>query len=132
MTPATEASRGVDDAVVALGDGCVALLGGRCDGCQRTHFPTQPCCPYCGQAVHQAQLPVSGTVHAVTTTTLPVPGSAAPTTIAMVTLCADVIVQGVVEQPVDIGDVVGMVEREVAGPDGPLLGIAFSARGPHA
>ena len=127
MTPGPVRRRPLDGAVVALEDGQVALLGGRCEGCERSHFPQQPCCPYCGGRVQQARMPATGTVHSVTTTTLPVPGSPSPATIAMVQLCADVIVQGVVEQPVGIGDAVGVVGRDIAGPDGPLLGFAFSS-----
>ncbi|MHB8430307.1 MAG: Zn-ribbon domain-containing OB-fold protein [Acidimicrobiales bacterium] len=116
----------VDDAVVAVGKGVVTLVGGRCRTCTRVHFPLQACCPTCGGIAEKANLPSAGKVHAVTVTALPVPGAPSPTRIAMVQLCADVIVQGVLQAPVAIDDIVHVVGREIAGPDGPLLGFAFA------
>jgi uncharacterized OB-fold protein len=118
--------RPVDDAVVPAGNGVVTLMGGRCRTCTRVHFPVQACCPMCGGTAERANLPSTGKVHAVTVTALPVPGAPTPTLIALVQLCAEVIVQGVLQAPVAIDDTVHVVGREIAGPDGPLLGFAFA------
>lgn len=121
--------RPVDDAVVSVGNGAVVLMGGQCTVCAHVHFPIQACCPTCGGAVKQAQLPSAGTVHAATVTSLPVPGAPSPTRIAMVQLCADVLIQGVLQAPASIGDAVHVVGREIAGPDGPLLTFGFAPGG---
>lgn len=137
VAPGLAALPPVDDGLVIREDGQVVLMGGRCAQCGGAHFPLQPCCPYCGAVVDRTPMPTRGTVHAVTTTTLPVPGTPGPgaavlgtsgtTTIALVELLADVMVQGVVEHSVQIGDAVRVVGRELVRPDGPALGFAFRA-----
>ena len=38
------------------------LLGGRCAGCGRHHFPAQPACPYCGGVCERVCLAERGTL----------------------------------------------------------------------
>jgi uncharacterized OB-fold protein len=107
------------------GDG-VVLLGARCDTCLRVHFPAQTSCPHCGGALTAATLPGTGTVHAVTSTPWPLPGAPTPATIALVEFGPEVVVQGVADGEVSIGDSVAVVPLVLPGPEVELLSYAFS------
>ncbi len=51
------------------------LIGGRCQSCQRPHFPRAGTCPYCGHdAIDRIELSDRGTLWAWTAVTAPPPG----------------------------------------------------------
>jgi uncharacterized OB-fold protein len=51
------------------------LIGGRCTGCSRYHFPAAAICPYCGSTeVARVELSDTGTLWGWTAVTAPPPG----------------------------------------------------------
>ena len=57
----------------------VCLLGGRCDTCGRSHFPSQSDCPYCGgNSCRSVRLSRTGTLYLCTTVVSRPPGYDGP------------------------------------------------------
>lgn len=52
-----------------------ALLGGRCEACGRSHFPSRPMCPDCqSRDVREVRLSAVGTIYTFTIVHAPPPG----------------------------------------------------------
>jgi uncharacterized OB-fold protein len=126
MSVVNELPRPFDSVVLEDHEGEVVLHSGVCQSCRHSHFPPQGCCPTCGGSVDVVALPRSGEVYSVTSTEWPLPGATSPVVIVLVAFGTDVIIQGVIDTRVSIGDNVDLTRRIIPGPDGDLLCFGFT------
>ena len=75
-----------DDLVLRVLDDGVALVGARCEECDRRFFPAAQLCPRCGGAASRQLLPQTGTLHSKAIINAPVTIYPTPATIVQVDL----------------------------------------------
>lgn len=105
------------DPAILLTDGRSAtLISASCPECDAVMFPRRPTCARCGSPTREGQLPTTGVVRTYCRIPFPLPGAEPPVTLVRVELSPQVIVQGVMDGAVEIGDRVEVVARPI--PDG--------------
>ena len=105
------------DPAILLTDGRSAtLISASCPECGAVMFPRRPTCARCGSPTRETQLPTTGVVRTYCRIPFPLPGAEPPVTLVRVELSPQVIVQGVMDGAVEIGDRVEVVARPI--PDG--------------
>lgn len=112
------------DPEVLLTDGRSAtLLSASCPKCDAVMFPRRANCARCGSPTREGELPTTGVVRTFCRIPLPLPGAEPPVTLVRVELSPQVIVQGVMDGAVEIGDRVAVVVRPI--PNGAETSIGF-------
>jgi uncharacterized OB-fold protein len=112
--------------------GAPALVAARCTVCSRDHVPRRERCPWCGSGTLVAELHSTGTVVAVTSTVLPVPGGDGPVhTVVLVDLGDGLLAVGRAAGELTPGSAVAVAPLTLAGDDSTLVVHCFApAKGP--
>lgn len=103
------------DPAILLTDGRSAtLISASCPVCDAMMFPRRPHCARCGSQTRDSQLPATGVVRSYCRIAFLLPGAEPPVTLVRVELSPQVMVQGVMDGVVEIGDRVAVVARPIA------------------
>ena len=115
-----------DPAILVTDGRSATLISASCPECDAVMFPRRPHCARCGSQTQDSHLPATGVVRSYCRGTLPLPGTEPPVTLVRVELSPQVIVQGVMDGAVEIGDRVAVVARPIADGAETCTGFGFT------
>jgi uncharacterized OB-fold protein len=114
-----------DPAILLTDGGAATLLSASCPTCDAVMFPRRPRCARCGSQTREGRLPTTGIVQTYCRIPFPLPGAEPPVTVVRVELSPQVVVQGVFDGEVQIGDRVALVARPIPNGAATLTGFGF-------
>lgn len=115
-----------DPAILRTDGRSATLLSASCTTCDAVMFPRRANCARCGSPTRESELPATGIVRTYCRIALPLPGAEPPVTLVRVELSPQVIVQGVLDGAVDIGDRVAVVPRPLSNGGADTTGFGFA------
>jgi uncharacterized OB-fold protein len=119
-----------DPAILVTDGHSATLISGSCPTCDAVMFPQRPLCARCGSPTQDSRLPAAGVVRSYCRIAIPLPGAEPPVTLVRVELSPQVTVQGVMDGPVEIGDRVALVARQIGNGAEIYTGFGFARSAP--